>query len=230
MQEFMETEPQCLIIRLIRAKGVNGGIKRCDHVSFPLRLDWLRSGAFELAGAIFHHGDTPDGGHYTAACMVDPVAAARSASPSGYVHFNDAETRRIKSASFFRAVNQQRDVYMMLYTRVARREANGGGPVASHAPHTSSSLPYRVGGASETSGVSGCSSMVGLLREFALARHPARGRGSAGRSRCFGWRSICRRAAHGRQQTKSDRAAGREAGPPAEVRRSCPRFRRFALT
>ena len=140
-QEFMETEPPCLIIRLLRAKKTANGVgkKIRTPVSFPRRLDWMRSGPYGFVGAILHHGDTKDTGHYTAACMVDPSAVDRSTGRHGFVHFNDEGTSG-QRWSFFQQRPQQKAVCTMVYTRVARRAAN---------QDTGGSLPFVVGAATE---------------------------------------------------------------------------------
>ena len=141
VQDFMETEPPCLIIRLGRTgKTVDGlGEKISSPVSFPRRLDWMRSGHYDFAGAILHEGKTQNSGHYSAACMVDPSAVDRSTDRFGFAHFDDAAVKG-KRWSFFQEREQQQNVYMMVYTRVARRVAN---------PETGASLSYAVGEAME---------------------------------------------------------------------------------
>ena len=137
----MENEPPCLIIRLCRTKTTadGRGEKISSPVRIPQRLDWMRTGHYEFAGAIFHEGATPDHGHYTAACMVDPSAVDRSTGAYGYVHFNDSVATG-KRWGFFQKREQQTQVYMMVYTRVARRAAN---------QDTGGSLPFVVGAATE---------------------------------------------------------------------------------
>ena len=144
-QAFLEKEPPCLIICLQRivCDGAGGQRKVCRRVSFPPRLEWLRSGVYECAGVVHHRGKEAHRGHYTATCQID-----RSAGQYG--DFDDDKPVRRKAWSFLEEPRQQRDAYVLLYVRVASHD---------HAdPSMSRPLPYEVGEASERLGVRGSGS------------------------------------------------------------------------
>ena len=85
-QDFMDTEPLCLLIVLQSSAGSKGVDKNNRVVSFPSRLESLRTRAYDFAGAISHLGDTTASGHYTAAC------ALRRENEWEYAYFDDGKT------------------------------------------------------------------------------------------------------------------------------------------
>ena len=143
-QDFVETEPTCLVIQLRRGEAQTDR-KVTQPVSFPQRLDWMRTGDYELCGIIFHHGETITDGHCTAACALDRATGA-------YAHFNDSGVSR-KQWGFFAKDEQRQDAYLLLYTRVSTRGVLDGDAMGS--------LPYAVGPATER-----------LLRERGLVGNP----------------------------------------------------------
>ena len=136
-QEFMETEPLCLLIVLQRSADSNGRLKNNRPVSFPPRLDFLRTGAYDFAGAILHVGETAIDGHYTAAC------ALRREGKCDYAFFDDDKRPVMEKWDFFEDAAQMGQAYVHLYRRssyVAVQDSNG----------LPLSLPYAVGACTET--------------------------------------------------------------------------------
>ena len=86
VQYFLDTEPPCLIIHLRRGAG---RVKSNRPVSFPQRLDWLRTGEYVFCGVIFHHGLSAAAGHYTAGCAVDQRGSL-------CVEFDDEKVGKVK--------------------------------------------------------------------------------------------------------------------------------------
>ena len=110
-QDFMETEPLCLLIVLLRSAGSKGMDKNNRLVSFPSRLEFLRTGAYDFAGAFFHRGDSTTSGHYTAAC------ALRRDGEWDYAYFDDAKPPVLKKWEFLENAKQMAQAYVLLYTR-----------------------------------------------------------------------------------------------------------------
>jgi ubiquitin C-terminal hydrolase len=84
-QHFVEREPPVLFLRLLRFGNRGTGKFRFDEVTrrhveiweefrlncnidIPERIDFLRSGPYQFAAALMHHGSSPRNGHYTALC------------------------------------------------------------------------------------------------------------------------------------------------------------------
>ena len=136
-QEFMETEPLCLLIVLQRSADSKGTQKNSRPVSFPSRLEFLRTGTYDFAGAIFHVGDTAVEGHYTAAC------ALRRDGECDYAYFDDAKLPAFKKWEFLENPKQMAQAYVLLYTR------------SSYVPVQDShrlprELPYAVGAGTQS--------------------------------------------------------------------------------
>ena len=78
---------------------------------FPCRLDFLRSGSYELRGVIRHAGDTPEDGHYVATCYL---------GRGKYGTFDDETFGGFLSWSELSDnVDIQSEAYVLLYERVS---------------------------------------------------------------------------------------------------------------
>jgi ubiquitin C-terminal hydrolase len=72
LQVFLEKEPPVLVIVLKRAWRDDQGVehKEVRPVSFPERLEFMRTGPYRFCGVVRHHGLTCRQGHYVATCRL----------------------------------------------------------------------------------------------------------------------------------------------------------------
>ena len=68
-QEFLEREPPVLLLRFLRFYQEPGTWAHRRHnaaIEIPEQIKFLRSGPYQFASAVLHHGDSARSGHYTA--------------------------------------------------------------------------------------------------------------------------------------------------------------------
>ena len=94
--------------------------ERRHHVDIiiPEQIDFLRSGPYQFASAVLHHGDSTQSGHYTAWCW-EGIAKGKNR----YRWYNDNEVGDIctweQVTSSTRAnARLYAGVYIVIYTRI----------------------------------------------------------------------------------------------------------------
>ena len=68
----MEREPPVILMRFVRFYQhpiTFAEQHRNVHIDLPECIDFFRSGPYQFAGAVLHHGATTAAGHYTALCL-----------------------------------------------------------------------------------------------------------------------------------------------------------------
>jgi hypothetical protein len=140
-QLFLEREPPVLCIALLRAtqsRLPDGTIiethKDCRPVWFPERLDFMRSGSYNLMGIIVHYGPGTDIGHY--------VSIARL-NPGRYGLFDDS--KKPKNLTWPQIQKWDKIVenaYVLVYVRTSLRDAGRptGGEETPYARPVASSV------------------------------------------------------------------------------------------
>ena len=112
-QTFLEREPPVLILRLDRVRMVRGkDVKMQGHVSFPKRIDFMRSGPYTFCGLVRHVGATAKSGHYDAFCAV----GVPNSLGTCYGHFNDSRCERV-SWETVASRHTQSSVTVLVYAR-----------------------------------------------------------------------------------------------------------------
>ena len=134
-QEYMEREPPVLLMRFLRfyQHPVTLAERRRNvHIDLPQCIDFFRSGPYQFAGAVLHHGDTTAAGHYTALCL-----ESVSSHEQQYRWYDDA--RCGEPVTWQQCVNQKfagsplsLAVYVVVYVRTQFwSEATGDGTEAT---------------------------------------------------------------------------------------------------
>ena len=70
-QFFLEREPPVLFFRLLRFRPSDDMLSEVRvnrAIALPEKIDFLRSGPYQFAAAVLHHGDNTGNGHYTTLC------------------------------------------------------------------------------------------------------------------------------------------------------------------
>ncbi len=120
-QVFLDREPPVLVINLNRASRGEGkgavALKARARVSYPQRLDFLRSGSYVCIGALYHVGPNADRGHWTAAASVGPVGER-------YYYFDDLQPKEVGPLTWdVLMTTVEGDVCGLVYARLTVRDA-----------------------------------------------------------------------------------------------------------
>ena len=144
-QIYLEEEPACMLIVLVRDHAGRAGHKICTPVEFPRKLEWMRTGDYECVAVVHHTGTSAKHGHYVATCLTD-TASGR------YHSFSDADPPIPCSWTYLEETAQRESAYILTYVRVSER----GGDVAFDRK-----WPYSVSSKSERERLT----RAGLLRD-----------------------------------------------------------------
>jgi len=121
-QYFLEKEPPFLFFRFLKYKhrADFSGYDRINvDIAVPDRIDFLRSGVYQLAAVVMHHGQSTQSGHYTTLCW-----EGAKDGEERYRWYNDAE---VTSAMTWAQVRGRRyydgstigfGAYILCYVRV----------------------------------------------------------------------------------------------------------------
>jgi len=131
MQQFLEREPPVLFFTLLRFDFRRSGRFRVDGteefdevrlntaITFPEQIRFLRSGPYQFAAAVLHHGTSTRRGHYTALCW-----EGRSGVENVYRWYNDdafgrAMPWREAWCKSYGELSLGSAVYFLVYVRTA---------------------------------------------------------------------------------------------------------------
>lgn len=121
-QYFLEREPPVLFFRLLRFRPTadyRSEIRINRDIAIPEKLMILRSGAYQFAAAVMHHGGSTRSGHYTTLCW----EGSRDGEER-YRWYSDAEVStamtwaEVRRGRFYDGSSIGRGAYILCYVRV----------------------------------------------------------------------------------------------------------------